>query len=159
VDGLSVRPMTVEEFGLFRAALISDYAADHVRAGNWAADQSQELAAGQIDGLLPEGPETPGMLVLTALSAAGDAVGHLWVGLERAEAGGGAWIFDIEVAAEQRGQGYGRALLAAAERETARHGGQALGLNVFGDNTVARSLYESSGYEIKTLQMRKELGG
>lgn len=32
------------------------------------------------------------------------------------------------------------------------------GLNVFGTNTVARRLYESSGYQITSMNMRKELG-
>jgi ribosomal protein S18 acetylase RimI-like enzyme len=39
------------------------------------------------------------------------------------------------------------------------HGAEEIGLNVFGQNTVARSLYESSGYEISSLQMRKWLAG
>ena len=34
---------------------------------------------------------------------------------------------------------------------------KAIGLNVFGPNTVARNLYESAGYEVATLQMHKQL--
>jgi ribosomal protein S18 acetylase RimI-like enzyme len=30
-----------------------------------------------------------------------------------------------------------------------------LGLNVFGQNTVARGLYESLGYDVTALQMKK----
>jgi len=41
-------------------------------------------------------------------------------------------------------EGYGRALLQAAEREVKMRG-------------VARHLYDSSGYEITSLHMRKEL--
>ena len=83
-------------------------------------------------------------------------MGVVWVALDRRP--GEAWIYDIEVNAEQRGKGYGRALLQAAEEEAARHGSKAIGLNVFGTNTVARQLYESSGYQITALNMRKELG-
>jgi ribosomal protein S18 acetylase RimI-like enzyme len=32
-----------------------------------------------------------------------------------------------------------------------------LGLNVHGQNTVARSLYDSLGYGVMALQMKKEL--
>ncbi|MGH3260272.1 MAG: GNAT family N-acetyltransferase [Streptosporangiaceae bacterium] len=67
-------------------------------------------------------------------------------------------MYDIEVNEEHRGQGYGRALLQAAEQEAARGGSQAIGLNVFGTNTVARRLYESAGYEITAMNMRKRLG-
>ena len=56
-----------------------------------------------------------------------------------------------------RGKGYGRALLRLAERETTRRGVGAIGLNVFGPNTVARNLYESAGYETVSLQMHKQL--
>jgi GNAT superfamily N-acetyltransferase len=159
MDELATRPMTAAEFVEFRANLIRDYGADHVAAGNWAADQADELAARQLDGYLPDGPQTAGMLVMVGETADGQPVGHFWVALQHADSGGGAWILDIEVAPGHRGKGYGRALLAATERETLRHGVQTIGLNVFGTNTVARRLYESAGYDTTTLQMRKKLSG
>lgn len=70
---------------------------------------------------------------------------------------GGAWIYDIEVMEDHRGKGYGRAILHAAEQETLKNGVNSIGLNVFGTNTVARSLYESAGYEITAQQMQKEI--
>jgi hypothetical protein len=47
-----------------------------------------------------------------------------------------AWIFDIDVAPEHRGRGYGRALLQAAEREVEQRGVKSIGLNVFGAPTM-----------------------
>lgn len=154
---LRTRPMTADEFATFRAELIARYAADKAEAGNWPADQAGALAARQVDGLLPQGAGTAGMLLLIAETPAHERVGHVWVQLRSPEAGGEAWIFDIEVEPAQRGKGHGRALLAAAERETAAHGVPTIGLNVFGANVVARDLYESSGYEITSMQMRKHL--
>jgi ribosomal protein S18 acetylase RimI-like enzyme len=84
------------------------------------------------------------MLVLAAENAAGAVVGRVWVALQWPGKIGA--ICQIEVVAEQRGKGYGRALLRAAEEATAAEGVEAIGLNVFGENTVARSLYASSGY-------------
>ena len=69
----------------------------------------------------------------------------------------GAWIYDIEVYENFRGQGYGRALLLAGEQVTRESGVHTLGLNVFGSNSVARGLYESAGYTIMAQQMSKEL--
>ena len=158
VHELQLRPMTPDEFGAFRSRLIRDYAAEHVRAGNWSAEESEALAAEQTDQLLPRGVNTPRVLMLMAETPEGEPVGHVWVALERRPgSGGGAWIYDIEVAPDRRGQGYGRVLLRAAEDETARRGVTAIGLNVFGGNAVARQLYETSGYDVTTLQMRKEL--
>jgi GNAT superfamily N-acetyltransferase len=68
-----------------------------------------------------------------------------------------AWIYAIEVKPEHRGRGYSRALLVAAERAAASHGATEIGLNVFGPNAVARRLCETSGYEVKSLQMSKPL--
>lgn len=158
MSDLKVRPMTASEFETFRSELITGYAADHVSAGNWNADEAEARAAEQTDQLLPAGVETPGVLLLAAETPDGEVIGHVWVGLERQQgSGGGAWIYDTQVVPGQRGKGYGRQLLQVAEDETARHGVAAIGLNVFGPNAVARSLYESAGYEVISLQMRKAL--
>lgn len=149
--------MTQPEFAVFRAELISSYARDRAQAGEWAPEVAEQRAAAETDGLLPGGLATSGMLLMTAQTPAGEQVGSVWVALRLGEPGGSAWIYDIVVAPQRRGQGYGRALLAAAEQEAARHGARAIALNVFGTNAVARSLYESAGYEITALQMRKPL--
>ena len=157
MEQLVLRVMTTAEFDAYRARLIPEYAEDHVRAGDWSAEQAEGLAARQIDELLPAGPGTPGMLVLSAETADGGPLGLVWVGLDYPRSGD-AWVYDIEIVPQHRGEGYGRALLQAAEQECARRGATAIGLNVFGANTAARSLYESSGYEVTAVTMRKELG-
>jgi ribosomal protein S18 acetylase RimI-like enzyme len=158
VDELRVRPMSAEEFESFRERAIRDYAAENVRAGNWSPDQAEALAAKQTDELLPDGVETDGVLLLMAETSPTDVVGLVWVALE-GEGRGEAWIYDIEIVPEHRGRGYGRALLRAAEQEVHTRGCRSIGLNVFGRNTIARQLYESSGYEVTSVHMRKRLAG
>jgi ribosomal protein S18 acetylase RimI-like enzyme len=155
---LRLRPATDAEWDAWRVRLIRSYAADKVSAGDWTAEEADSLAAQQTDSLMPAGARTPGMLVLTAENPDGEPVGMVWVMLDR-DRPGAAWIYYIEVRPEQRGQGYGRALLRAAEQYSARHGATEMGLNVFGPNAVARGLYESSGYEITAINMRKPLAG
>ena len=151
--------MTQTEFEAFRARAIIEYAADNVRAGNWTAEEAQARSAEQTDALLPQGLDTTGVLLLSGETRDGALVGHVWVALDRPPGSGcGAWLYNIWVAPEERGKGYGRALLQLAERETRRHGARSLGLNVFGSNTTARRLYESAGYEVVSLRMRKALG-
>ena len=75
------------------------------------------------------------MLLLVAETPDGDYLGLVWLAIERQPGrGGGAWIYDIEISPEHRGKGFGRALLAAGEREAAHHGADSIGLNVFGGN-------------------------
>ncbi len=148
--------MTAAEFEDYRARQISEYATARVRAGYWSPDLAEMLATRQTDELLPQGLATPGVLLLAAEDDDAGVVGRAWVALD-GPGGSGPWVFHIEVVPEQRGKGYGRALLEAVEQETARHGGQSLTLNVFADNAVARRLYESAGYLTTSLHMRKQL--
>lgn len=149
--------MTEAEFEVLKTRLVREYAADHVRAGNWTAEEAQARAADQTGELLPQGLRTPGVSWLVAETDAGKPIGHVWIGRRPQGDATSAWIYSIEIDPDERAQGYGRALLAAAETEAARLGFTSLGLNVFGPNTIARNLYESSGYEVASLQMRKEL--
>jgi ribosomal protein S18 acetylase RimI-like enzyme len=156
VPELRVRKMTAIEFARFRDRAIKEYAASHVRAGDWPAETAAESAAKETDDLLPDGVDTAGMLLLVAERANGDVVGSVWIALQRPGIQG-AWIYDIEIEAEHRGQGFGRMLLEAAELEMQRRGAESVALNVFGANAPARRLYESAGYDVASLQMRKVL--
>ncbi len=156
MPGLRVRPMTAAEFADFRRESVESYAAHQVEAGYWAAEDAGERAEKQTGELLPQGVGTPGMLLLTGEDAEGNVVGMVWVAIAHPDLGT-AWIYQIVVARDRRGQGYGRALLRGAEDEVRRHGATDIGLNVFGANRVARRLYESAGYDIASLHMRKRL--
>jgi len=148
--------MKADEFEAYRSRIVTDYAAAHVDAGDSSPDRAQGLAAEETESLLPEGADTQGMLLLTAESLKDGIVGLAWVALEHGEKRG-AWIYDIENLAGQRGKGYGRALLHALEQLVLEHGVESIGLNVFAGNNFARKLYESTGYEATSIQMRKAL--
>jgi len=68
-----------------------------------------------------------------------------------------ARVNDVEVDEAFRGRGYGRQAMLLAEQEAAAQGMTSVGLNVHGSNTVARSLYDSLGYQVTTQQMKKTL--
>lgn len=155
---VSVRPMSVEEFESFRTHTIVEYAAVNVANGHWTSEDSIDKSTQAISTLLPNGLSTEHTLLLTALNQDGIEIGYLWIGLQRtSNPADGAWIYDIELYEEFRGKGYGRQLLAEAERQTKSYGVKKLGLNVFGSNKIARNLYESTGYEITSQQMSKAL--
>lgn len=154
---VTLRPMTPDEFDAWTLALATDYAAEKVAAGAWDEEGAVQRALDETAVLLPEGLETPRMLVLRAIADDGTPVGRAWIDLARpGGTRGSAYLYDIEVDESMRGRGYGRALLAAVE-DAARDGGAtALDLNVFGRNDVAFALYESAGYATTSRQMRKE---
>jgi ribosomal protein S18 acetylase RimI-like enzyme len=150
--------MTETEFDEYLSQSISSYADSHVAAGSWSKEEAEERAAADAANLLPAGLATEDMLFYTAEAADGEVMGRLWLCLTspRGEPGF-AWIYDIEVVPNQRGKGYGRALLAAAEAELRARDATAIGLQVFGPNVVAQRLYATSGYQLMSQQMRKEL--
>ncbi|MFY1694176.1 GNAT family N-acetyltransferase [Solwaraspora sp. WMMA2101] len=159
---VTLHPMTQAEYDVRIPALIAGYAGSLLRSGRATTATALAESRRQHAELLPDGLATERMLFLVARSAGADdapPVGWIWVGLPGpAEPERPAWIYDIEVDAAQRGNGYGRALLAAVEPLLAARGVTRLGLNVFADNPVARRLYESAGYAVTAQQMVKPIG-
>ena len=67
------------------------------------------------------------------------------------------WLYDITIDEAARGRGFGRATMLALEGEVKALGFAEIGLNVWGGNEVARSLYRSLGYAEVSVGMRKRL--
>jgi ribosomal protein S18 acetylase RimI-like enzyme len=120
-------------------------------------DEIRQTSERQTDELLPQGVQTPDMLLFLGL-VADQPVGWIWIGLPRTpDRPEMAWVYYVGVDPEHRAKGYGRALLVAAERELTRRGVPRLGLNVHGHNSVAIGLYQSLGFEVTAQQMAKRL--
>jgi len=86
---------------------------------------------------------SPTISVLTAVQD-GTPVGYAL--LHRRRRSSVVQLASIAVAASVAGQGLGKRLLEAAEREAAQHGARRLRLEVRPDNKGALALYESAGY-------------
>ncbi len=155
---VSVRlePMTEAEFADYASGAEAEYAVEIIASGSLPEHEARSKAAADFAELLPLGLATVDQLLWTAYDGA-TRVGMLWIGLSETSAGRSAYIYDIEVRAESRGQGYGRALMAACEEVCRDRGAVSIGLNVFGNNHVARSLYEQLGFETTSMRMRKQL--
>jgi ribosomal protein S18 acetylase RimI-like enzyme len=145
-------PMTETEYNAYVARLIPEYAAEHVAAGNWTAEEAETKARAQVDQILPNGVQTPGNYLYT-VRAENDAVGFLWLGT----LGQRAFIYDIEIYEPYRRRGYASQALLAAEDKARELGLKAIALHVFGYNTGARALYDKLGYRVTDLTMAKDL--
>ncbi|TXL86079.1 GNAT family N-acetyltransferase [Streptomyces sp. IB2014 016-6] len=109
-------------------------------------EQARAKAESSRRQLLPDGLASPGTSI-DVLVHDGEVVGHVWVGTRELSPGAVvAFVYDVEVPEEQRGKGYGRALMLHAERIADGMGSGALGLHVFAGNAPAIGLYESLGY-------------
>ena len=152
---LTLRPMTRAEFDEWLPRQVAGYAAMITASGAMPAQAALDKAQRDTARYFGDGAATPGQLVFRIM--AGEAgVGWLWIGVPGPDPDPlMAWVFDIEIEAPFRGRGYGRAAMERAEDVVRARGMTSLGLNVHGQNVVARSLYESLGYEVTAMQMKK----
>ena len=106
------------------------------------------------DQLFPGGQPSPDQFVFV-VEADGEIVGEFWFAERATSFGRCLWIYDIRIDEAYRGRGYGRAAMLLAEAEARQRGYSRIGLNVFGDNQIARSLYQSLEYEENAILMSK----
>lgn len=151
---LVLQPMTATDFAAWSEQSVAGYAAEKVCSGEWTAATALDLARESFAKILPQGFNTADHYFYLVIDEAnGHRCGHLWF----ARQGESAYLYDIAIAAEFRGKGHGRATMRLFESAASKLGLRSLRLHVFGHNRVARSLYESLGYETTDLWMRKQL--
>jgi ribosomal protein S18 acetylase RimI-like enzyme len=154
-EKLRMRPVTRDEFDAWLPRQLASYAELIASSGAMPAQAAREKAGKDTARYFYRGFATPGQFVFRVM-AADVPVGWLWLGVPGPDPDPRmAWVFEIEIEPAFRGHGYGRAAMGLAEAEARARGMTSLGLNVHGQNTVARSLYESMGYEVMTVQMKK----
>lgn len=156
MSDVTLRPMNGEEYADWYPQAVVEYADDHIRAGSMPAEKALELATKQFAELLPDGLETAEHHLLVG-TAGDERVGMLWLNIAAKGGSVTAFVYDVAVDADQRGKGYGRSMMVGAETYARDHGAQTIKLHVFGDNTVARSLYDSLGYVATNINMAKPL--
>jgi len=144
-SSVDVSPMRAERYPSFAAASEAGFASELAASGRLTPDEAAAESHRQFEHELPDGLDTPGQKLFTA-SVDGAEVGILWLAIRERDDHPHVFILDIEVAADQRRRGYGRALMHAAEREARRSGAGSIGLHVFGFNQGAVDLYEQLGY-------------
>ena len=154
-DRVRLRPVTRDEFDAWLPRQMASYAELIASSGAMPAQAAREKAEQDTARSFSRGYGTPGQHVFRIM-AGGVPVGWLWLGVPGPDPDPRmAWVFEIEIEPAFRGHGYGRAGMRLAEEEARSRGMTSLGLNVHGQNTVARSLYESLGYEVMAVQMKK----
>jgi ribosomal protein S18 acetylase RimI-like enzyme len=147
-------PMEQKDFEIFLERGIREYAEDHVRNGNWTAEESLERSRKEFEQLLPDGVNSKDQFLFSIIDEThGNKIGMLWVQIK----GQKAFIYDFIVDETFRGKGYGKQALVALDEKLISMNVESVGLHVFGHNLVAQELYKKSGYEITNINMRKVL--
>lgn len=154
---LRLRPLRADEYEAWYRAVTDEYAEDITIHGDTPPDAARTKAEADMAHILADGLATPGHSVFV-LEHDGQAVGRLWLAEREMDGRKALYVYDVHVAEGWRGRGYGRAGMTLAEKVARDRGIDRVELNVFGGNTVARSLYRSMGYIERAVLMAKDLG-
>jgi len=149
-------PMTQSEYDAFLEQAVSEYAADNVRAGYWDESEAIEKSRKEFERLLPQGLHSENHFLYTVYEGE-NIVGLIWMRANTDRPTPSGFIFGLRIEEKFRGKGFGKQAMLLIEEKAHELGLKSIGLHVFGENTVARNLYESLGYEISSLNMSKKL--
>ena len=150
-------PMTEGEFATYMVNAVRDYADSHIRAGDVLPEDALMRAQKDYEELLPDGLNSTNQYLFTVIHDALGAIGMIWYQLRERQTGKSAYLFDIAIREDLRGQGYGRQTMELTESMLNELGVQRIGLNVFEYNVAARALYEKMGYQITGMGMVKRI--
>jgi ribosomal protein S18 acetylase RimI-like enzyme len=156
VADVRLEPMTGAQFRGYSDNSQDEYAKEIAESGSMSWDDAVQKAADDYARMLPQGLDTPDNFLFTAYDGEA-AVGILWLMLQTRSDGPRVFIGDISVNPDARRQGYGRAIMTAAEDFARTHQATAIALNVFGQNVAAQELYRQLGYRATSIQMLKSL--
>lgn len=154
---VELRPMPAARLSPWSEWMRREYVRARVASGD-PGERAEEHARTAFAASFPDGSPAPGHLVFDVVllgpGLPDEIAGYLWI--SPVSAGSDAWwVQAVEIAEDHRGSGHGRAVMELAERTAAEHGATTLGLNVYAYNEAARHLYDSLGYEMTSMHMRK----
>lgn len=150
-------PITDAAYQDYVAVSVKEYAEDHIRDGQWSPAEALEKSANELAQLLPDGVKTPNHYLFTVVDADSQPIGMVWYMVRSRPQGTDAFIYDIRMHENARGQGYGTATLKAVEEDATLRGATSISLHVFGHNEGAFRLYQRVGYRVTNINMTKEL--
>jgi ribosomal protein S18 acetylase RimI-like enzyme len=150
---IRLEPLQQEEFDQIIETEIRDYAAEHVRNGNWPAEGAVERSRKEFATLLPDGIRSKDQYLWSIVDEQNNKIGVLWVQVKDQK----AFIFDFVIDESFRGKGYGKQALTAMDEKLKSMDVESIGLHVFGDNIGAQELYKKMGFQITGMHMKKVL--
>ncbi|WP_111721041.1 N-acetyltransferase [Homoserinimonas sp. OAct 916] len=152
---IRLEPKSAERLTLWLSTSHAEYITSRVRAGETPVE-ARASADQSLEAHFPGGVPAKNHHVYDLVHGE-TVVGSLWIGPHTDADNDAWWVWDVTIDTAHQGKGFGREAMALAEAVVRQEGGHSLGLNVFGYNTAAWTLYESLGYQTTAIQMLKVL--
>lgn len=155
---IKLAPMTESEFEVYLEENVRRYAEVNVEAGYWNPSEALEKSRQVHAQLLPDGVATKNQHLFSVFDEdTGEKVGLIWIEVKANAPTPSAFIYDFLINEGLRGRGYGKQTLQAAEAWLKSMNIKTVSLHVFGNNKIARTLYEKAGFDVSSLNMKKSL--
>jgi ribosomal protein S18 acetylase RimI-like enzyme len=155
---IRLQEMTAAGFSEYRPLAVEGVAQAFARNLHVPVEEARVRATSLFDRSLSSGLSTPDQFLYDIRLGDGsvdERIGYLWV--EVNETGHRCFIYDIYLHEGYRGKGWGRKTLELLEAQMRERNIQRIGLHVWGDNVVARGLYDKLGYQLVGSDMQKRL--
>lgn len=149
--------MNEKEFYSFSTQSMNDYKEDKIKANGFTEKEALQISQDGFKKMLPLGFKTPDNFFFNLIDEVDQNIGHLWYTISGAQDNRKAFIADIFVKEEKRGEGYGKQAMIHLESHVKDQGLEHIGLHVFGFNKAAIGLYNSLGYKTTDLVMEKKI--
>ncbi|MFF7163139.1 GNAT family N-acetyltransferase [Streptomyces sp. NPDC008086] len=155
---VALAPMTREDFDSYVPYVVADYASRTAAAGVTSRDEALTRAHHEFSRLLPRGLDTPdNHLYMITVAGEASPIGRLWYALRGSVDSRYAMILNMEVDAAHRGRGYGKSVIRACAASALANGAKGLRINLLGEDTENRRLYESLGMSPMSILMNWDL--
>ncbi|MGB3261477.1 GNAT family N-acetyltransferase [Paenisporosarcina sp.] len=151
---VTLQPMKQEDIPQYLEHAVENYAKDKIASGNWSAEEGLELSRQEFNKLLPDGVNSKGNYIYSIFHDQ-QRVGMIWLAHPYKE--DEDYIYDFSILDDYQGYGYGKEAMRELEKIAKELGMTKIELHVFGQNQVARNLYEKMGYEITNVIMAKSI--
>jgi ribosomal protein S18 acetylase RimI-like enzyme len=151
-------PMQRETYEPYLESSILSYAEANTSSGRWREEDALEQSRNEFHKLLPQGTDTPDQYLFEIIGNDNQTtVGFIWFAVVLDKGVRLAFVYDLEIKASYRRQGYATQAFKAIEVLVSDLGLASIGLHVFGQNLAAQALYSRLGYGVTGINMLKKL--
>ncbi|ODG94090.1 hypothetical protein BED47_02380 [Gottfriedia luciferensis] len=145
--------MNHQDFQRFLEIATVNFANDKVKNGSWKEETALEQSKAAFQSLLPEGENTENNY-LKNIVLNEEKIGYIWYSINIKQVPNYAYLYEILIYPEYRGQGFGKESMRMCIKEINELGVDEVCLHVFGHNQSALNLYQQLGFEITDYNLK-----
>ncbi len=150
---LNLTFMNNQNFQRFLEIATVNFAKDKVENGSWKEETALEQSKAAFQSLLPEGENTENNY-LKNIVLNEEMLGYIWYSINKKQEPYYAYLYEILIYPERRGQGFGKEAMSMCIKEINELGVDDVCLHVFGHNQGALNLYQQLGFEITDYNLK-----